>query len=69
MSLDELMTAGAFALYGAEQAHRIEEFRKSPDADALIQRDFEDYKGRYVRKFQDFAAQLASRGLAVRPAA
>jgi hypothetical protein len=69
MSLDQLETAGAFALYRAEQGHRVAEFGKAEDADARIRRDFEAYRGRYVRKFQDILASLAEQGLEVRPGA
>ncbi|WP_448206425.1 hypothetical protein [Azospirillum sp. sgz302134] len=65
MIADELVTAGAFALYQAENPHRVAEFGKSGNADAAIAADFETYKGRYVRKFQDLAASLKGLGLTV----
>ncbi|WP_207480871.1 hypothetical protein [Arenibaculum pallidiluteum] len=65
MSRDQLVSAGAFALYRAEQGHRIAEFRKDEDADTLILRDFESYRSRYIRKFQDIAASLAEQGIAL----
>ncbi len=40
MSRDQLVAAGAFALYRAEHSHRIAEFG-GPDADDRIQVDFE----------------------------
>ena len=67
MSGDQLVAAGAFALYRAEQGHRIAEFRKAADPDALIRRDFESYRSRYVRKFQDIAASLAEQGIGLQP--
>ncbi len=62
---EELVTAGAFALYRAENPHRVAEFGKSSNAEAAIVADFETYKGRYVRKFQDLRAALEGLGLAV----
>ena len=68
MSRDELVKAGAFALYRAEHSHRIEEFCKSSNSDELIQTDFEHFRGKYLRKFEDFAQSLAAEGLAILPA-
>lgn len=65
MSQDQMVAAGAFALYKSEHAHRIAEFRKSENSADLIQRDFEHFKGKYLRKFQDFMTSLASEGLSV----
>jgi len=67
MGRDQIVTAGAFALYRTEQGHRIAEFRKAADPEAMIQRDFESFRSRYVRKFQDLAASLAEQGIALQP--
>lgn len=68
MSQEQMVVAGAFALYRAEHAHRIAEFRKSENSNDLIQRDFEQFKSKYLRKFQDFADSLAAEGLSVHQA-
>lgn len=65
MTADDLVTAGAFALYQAENPHRVAEFGKSNNAEAAIAADFETYKGRYLRKFQDLRASLEGLGLTV----
>jgi hypothetical protein len=65
MTADDLVTAGAFALYQAENPHRVAEFGKSGNAAAAIAADFETYKGRYVRKFQDLRSSLEGLGLSV----
>lgn len=69
MTNDELLNAGAFALYRAENPHRIDEFSKRRDATQAIAADFETYKSRYVRKFLDIRESLAVEGLAVTRAA
>ncbi|RJF81531.1 hypothetical protein D3877_15400 [Azospirillum cavernae] len=69
MAADDLITQGAFALYQAENQHRITEFAKSPNADAAIAADFNDYKQRYLRKFQDLNASLTRLGLTITRAA
>lgn len=69
MIADDLVTAGAFALYRAENPHRVVEFGKAANAEAAIAADFETDKGRYVRKFQDLRASLESLGLTVTRAA
>lgn len=69
MTTDELLHAGAFALYRAENPHRVQEFSKRADADQAIAADFETYKSRYVRKFQDFRDSLEAEGLVVTRAA
>ncbi len=69
MIADDLVTQGAFALYRAENSHRIAEFAKAGDADAAIAADFESYKQRYLRKFQDFNDSLGSLGLTITRAA
>lgn len=69
MTADDLLTQGAFALYRAENTHRIAEFAKSTDSDAAIAADFACYKQRYLRKFQDFNSSLASLGLTITRAA
>ncbi len=69
MTADDIVAAGAFALYRAENPHRVVEFAKGGDAEAAIAADFETYKGRYVRKFEDLRASLASLGLTVTRAA
>ncbi|MBP2229737.1 hypothetical protein J2847_003036 [Azospirillum agricola] len=69
MIADDLVTQGAFALYRAENPHRVAEFAKAADADAAIAADFDAYKPRYLRKFQDFSASLAGLGLTVTRAA
>lgn len=68
MSQDQMVVAGAFALYKSEHAHRIAEFRKSENSGDLIRRDFEQFKGKYLRKFQDFAENLETEGLTVHQA-
>jgi hypothetical protein len=69
MAADDLITQGAFALYQAENQHRISEFAKAPNADAAIAADFNDYKQRYLRKFEDLSASLTRLGLAITRAA
>lgn len=69
MTVDEIVTAGALALYKTENAHRVEEFAKADNAEAAIAADFELFRGRYTRKFQDFSATLAAQGLAITRAA
>jgi len=69
MIADDLVTQGAFALYRAENPHRIAEFAKAIDSDAAIAADFDAYKQRYLRKFQDFNDSLASLGLTITRAA
>lgn len=66
---DDLLNTGAFALYRAENPHRVEEFSKSANAEQAIAADFELYKGRYVRKFQDVRESLEALGLTVTRAA
>lgn len=68
MNADEIVTAGAMALYRVENAHRVEEYAKTGD-DAGLARDFEQYRGRYVRKFEDLRRSLAAAGFAVTRAA
>jgi hypothetical protein len=69
MSRDQLVSAGAYALYRAEQGHRIAELGGGTDGDARIRGDFEAFRSRYVRKFQDFVDSLAEQGLTIRPGA
>lgn len=69
MTSDDVLNKGAFALYRAENPHRVEEFAKSANAEAAIAADFETYKSRYVRKFQDIRASLEALGLTVTRAA
>lgn len=69
MSANDLVTAGAFALYRAENPHRLAEFAKEPNAEAAIAADFDSYKTRYVRKFQDLHESLTSLGLTITRAA
>jgi len=69
MMNDELLNAGAFALYRAENPHRVDEFSKRPDAETAIAADFETYRSRYVRKFKDIRESLAAEGLTVTRAA
>jgi hypothetical protein len=69
MSTDQLVNKGAFALYRSENAHRIEEFMKSANSNELIASDFEKFKSRYVRKFQDFFSSLAHEGLTIQKSA
>lgn len=66
MDRDHVVTAGAFALYRSENAHRIGEFEKTANSNELIARDFAQFKGRYTRMFQDLCACLEAEGLAVR---
>ena len=66
---DELLNAGAFALYRAENPHRVDRFSKQDDAASAIAADFETYKSRYVRKFQDIRESLEAAGLTVTRAA
>ena len=66
---DDLLQAGAFALYRAENPHRVDEFSKRSDAAQAIAADFETYRNRYVRKFQDIRESLAVEGLTVTRAA
>jgi hypothetical protein len=69
MTNDELLNAGAFALYRAENPHRVDEYSKRDDAVQAIAADFETYKSRYVRKFLDIRESLAAEGLTVTRAA
>ena len=69
MTNDDLLNTGAFALYRAENPHRIDELSKRNDADKAIAAEFETYKSRYVRKFQDIRESLAAAGLSVTRAA
>lgn len=69
MPTDDLLNAGAFALYRAENPHRVDEFSKRADGEKAIAADFETYKSRYVRKFQDIRDSLAASGLTVTRAA
>jgi len=69
MTNDELLNAGAFALYRAENPHRVDEFAKREDAEKAIAADFETFKSRYLRKFQDIRQSLAEAGLTVTRAA
>lgn len=69
MTADEILNAGALALYKAENAYRVEEFAKGANPDAALAADFETYKSRYTRKFQDLSATLATLGLTVTRAA
>jgi len=66
---DDFVNAGAFALYRAENPHRVDKFSKRDDAASAIAADFETYKSRYVRKFQDIHESLAAEGLTVTRAA
>lgn len=65
----DIKEAGAFALYQAENGYRVEELRKREDADAAIAADFETYKSRYLRKFDDIAESFAKLGLNITRAA
>lgn len=69
MIAKDLVTQGAFALYLAENPHRIAEFAKGDDTDAAIAADFDDYKQRYLRKFRDLNDSLTSLGLTITRAA
>lgn len=61
----DLVTKGAFALYRAENAHRVSEFKKSQNAEAAIAADFDAYRTRYLRKFKDISDSLSEQGLTV----
>ncbi|WP_042442223.1 hypothetical protein [Azospirillum sp. B510] len=61
----DLVTKGAFALYHAENAHRVSEFKKSQNAEAAIAADFDAYRTRYLRKFKDIFDSLSEQGLTV----
>lgn len=69
MTAEDILTAGAMALYRAENQYRVEEFAKGSDPQAAIAADFEQYRSRYTRKFADLSASLAAMGLAVTKAA
>ena len=69
MTNDDVLNAGALALYRAENPHRVDEFSKREDGDKALAADFETYKGRYVRKFQDIRESLAVEGLTITRAA
>lgn len=69
MTADTLVEAGAFALYRAENGHRVQELAKRDDAEKAIAADFETYKSRYLRKFADVSNELAAAGLVVTRAA
>lgn len=65
MSRDEVVAVGAFALYRFELCHRVAEFEKTADAPAQIARDYEQFRDKYVRKFQDIIRSLEEQGLTV----
>lgn len=65
MSRDDVLAAGAFALYRFELCHRVAEFEKADDAAGRIARDFEQFRPKYVRKFQDIIRSLEEQGLTV----
>ena len=65
MSRDDVVAAGAFALYRFELGHRVAEFGKDKDAGALIARDYEQFRAKYVRKFSDIFDSLEQQGLTV----
>ena len=69
MTADDIVIQGAFALYRAENSHRLAEFAKTDDCEAAIAADFDAYKQRYLRKFRDLNASLASLGLTITRAA
>ncbi|MGQ9368087.1 hypothetical protein [Azospirillum sp. ST 5-10] len=69
MTVEELSRRGAFALYRAENPHRIAELEKRADPEAAIAADFETYRNRYERKFADVRLSLEAEGLAVTRAA
>lgn len=69
MTTDTLVEAGAYALYRAENGHRVQELAKRDDAQQAIAADFETYKGRYLRKFADVAQEFAAAGLVLTRAA
>lgn len=69
MTAEQMLHAGAFALYQAENPHRVDELKKGGDADTAIAADFESFKSRYVRKFQDIRASLEQQGLTITRAA
>jgi hypothetical protein len=66
---EDLLNKGAFALYRAENPHRVAEFAKTENAEQAIAADFETSKSRYVRKFEDIRASLEAVGLTVTRAA
>lgn len=66
MSRDQLVSVGAFALYRSENGHRIAEFEKATNSGDLIARDFELFRGRYVRMFEDIVTCLEEEGLTVK---
>jgi len=69
MNNDQLLAKGAYALYLSENSHRVGEFKKVENSCDLIAGDFEKFKDRYVRKFEDLVASLASEGLSVQASA
>ena len=60
---NDLVTKGAFALYRAENAHRVSEFEKSQNAEAAIAADFDAYRTLYLRKFKHIFDSLSQQGL------
>lgn len=69
MTAEDLIVRGAFALYRAENPHRVAELEKGDNAEAAIAADFETYRSRYVRKFADVRSSLEAEGLTVTRAA
>lgn len=67
MKQGDLVSNGAFALYRAEMSYRISEFEKSTNPDALIAADFEKFRNRYTRKFEDMIDRFAEQGLEIVP--
>jgi hypothetical protein len=65
MSRDDVLAAGAFALYRFELCHRVAEFEKTADAASRIANDYEQFRPKYVRKFQDIIRSLEEQGLTV----
>lgn len=63
--MQDLLETGAFALYKEDMGYRVKELSKSPDADSRIAADFQVYREKYLRKFQDIFTALEQEGLKV----
>lgn len=63
---EQIVTAGAFAIFRAENPLRISELSKrTDDADKAIAAAFESDKNRYLQKFRDLQASLKTEGLVI----
>lgn len=66
---DDVVAAGAFALYKTEMGYRVSELEKASDPQTVIARDYEQFRPKYVRKFTAFIDSLEQQGLTITKAA